>query len=126
MRDLYSNIGAALALVPAVKTAAGDGAAIDLRGYGRVAFVANTGAIAGSGDFGLKVQESDNGADFTDAPASVVDTNAPATLGADAAYKLGYRGTKRYVRLSLTKAGGTSIAAGAVAVLGDPALTPVA
>jgi hypothetical protein len=126
MRDLYSNIGAAQAIVPAVKSAAESGTAIDLKDFGRVAFVVNTGAIAGAGDFGVKVQESDTteSGDFADAVA--VDTNAPATLEASATYKLGYRGHKRYVRLALTKAGGTSIAAGAVAVLGDPANVPVA
>lgn len=128
MRDLYSNIGAVLALSPAVKTAAGVGPAIDTHGFNRVGFVVNTGAIAGSGDFGVKVQESDTttSGDFTDAPAGVVQSNAPATLAADSAYKLGYHGFKRYVRLALTTAGGTSIAAGAVAVLSDAAQRPVA
>jgi len=128
MRDLYSNIGTALALVPAVKTAAGEGPAIDTHGFNRVAFVVNTGAIAGDGDFGVKVQESDTdqSGDFTDADASVVKSNAPTTLEANSAYKLGYTGHKRYVRLALTKAGGTSIAAGAVAVLSDAQKRPVA
>jgi hypothetical protein len=128
MRDLYSNIGAVQALAPAVKTAAGDGAAIDLKGYNSVAFVVNTGAVAGDGDFGVKVQHSDTSTpgDFTDAPADQVDTNAPATLAANSAYRLGYRGHKRYVRIALTKEGGTSVAAGAVAVLGNPADAPVA
>lgn len=128
MRDLYSNIGAELALVPAVKTAAGEGPAIDTHGFNRVAIVVNTGAIAGDGDFGVKLQESDTstGGDFTDADAAHVDSNAPATLAASSAYKLGYTGHKRYVRLALTKAGGTSIAAGAVAVLSDAQKRPVA
>lgn len=128
MRDLYSNIGAVLALSPAVKTAAGVGPAIDTNGFGSVAFAVNTGAIAGAGDFGVKVQESDTttSGDFTDAPAGMVQSNAPATLAADSAYKLGYHGFKRYVRLALTTAGGTSIAAGAVAVLSDAAQRPVA
>lgn len=127
MRDLYSNIGAVLALVPAVKTAAGEGPAIDAKGFGSVAFIVNTGAIVGAGDFGVKVQESDTttSGDFTDAASAVVDTNAPATLAASSAYKLGYRGFKRYVRLALTTAGGTSIAAGAVAVLGQAQSRPV-
>lgn len=128
MRDLFSNIGAKLALAPAVASAAAAGTAIDTLGFGRLAFAVNTGAIVGSGDFGLKVQESDTdvSGDFTDAPADVVDTNAPATLAASTAYKLGYRGTKRFTRLALTKAGGTSIAIGATAVLADPASSPVA
>lgn len=128
MRDLYSNIGVVPALAAAVQAAAADGAAIDLLGFNRVAFALNTGAIAGSGDFGVKVQESDTSTsgDFADAPADVVDSDAPATLAATSAYKIGYRGHKRYVRLSLTKAGGTSIAAGAVAILGDAVSRPVA
>jgi len=120
--------GVVLALAPAVKTAAGDGVAIDTHGYGSVAFVVNTGAVAGSGDFGVKLQESDTATsgDFTDVAAEQVDSNAPSTLVASSAYKLGYRGFKRYVRVSLTMAGGTSIAAGAVAVLGDAQKRPVA
>lgn len=126
MRDLYHNLGVVLALTPAVKTAAGDGATIDLKGCNSVAFVVNTGAIAGAGDFGIKVQHSDNGTDYVDAPAGTFFSNAPATLAATSAYKLGYIGDKRYARVSLTTAGGTSIAAGAVAVLGSAADKPVA
>lgn len=127
MRDLYSNIGAALALAPAVQSAAASGTAIDTQGFGSVAFIVNTGAVAGDGDFGVKVQESDTttSGDFADADAGVVDTDAPDTLDESSTYKLGYRGFKRYVRLALTKAGGTSIAAGAIAVLGDAAQRPV-
>jgi hypothetical protein len=127
MRDLASNIGAVAALAPAVTSAAANGAAIDTLGFGSVAFILSTGAIAGDGDFGVKVQESDTdvSGDFTDAAAAVVDTSAPATLAATSAYKLGYRGHKRFVRLALTKAGGTSIAAGAVAILGNAAQRPV-
>jgi len=126
MRDLVSNIGVAQAIAPAVKSAAADGLAIDLKGFNRVAFVINTGAIVSDGDFGVKVQESDDGSAFTDADASDVQGTVPATLAATSAYKLGYIGSKRYARLGLTKAGGTSIALGAVAVLGDPAFAPVA
>lgn len=127
MRDLYSNIAATLALAPAVQAAAATGAIIDLQAVRSVAFVVNTGAIVGSGDFGVTIQESDTttGGDFADAAAAVIDTDAPATLEASTSYRLGYRGFKRYVRLSLTKAGGTSIAAGAVAVT-EPLTRPVA
>lgn len=128
MRDLYSNIGTRLAIAPAVISAAGEGPAIDTLGFGRIAFGVTTGAIVGSGDFGVKLQHSDTsvGGDFTDVPAGFTDSNTPATLVASSAYKLGYRGTKRYVRLAYTKAGGTSIALAAAAVLGDPASAPVA
>jgi len=126
MRDLVSNISPALALAPAVQSASVDGIAIDLKGCNSVAFLLNTGAIASAGAFSAKIQESDTttGGDFTDAAAAVVSSNAPATLLADSAYKLSYTGFKRYARLVLTKTGGTSIAAGAVAVRSDLADRP--
>ncbi len=126
MRDLFHNIAAVPALAPAVQSAATTGAAIDLKGANRVAILVNTGAIVSSGDFGVKLQESDTttSGDFTDVAAAQVDTDAPATLAANASYRLGYRGFKRYVRLAVTKTGGTSIAAGAVAVLTDLAERP--
>lgn len=128
MRDLYHNVGVVPALTPAVKTAAGDGAAIDLKGYGSVVFAVSTGAIVGAGDFGIKVQHSDTnvGGDFVDAPAGTFFSNAPATLVASSAYKAGYIGDKRYARIVLTYASGTSIAAGATAILGRAADKPVA
>jgi hypothetical protein len=128
LKDLYANVGVAQALAPAVQSAATEGGAIDLRDYGSVVIGVNTGAIVSAGDFGVKLQHSDTttGGDFVDAPAGVVSSNAPATLAAASAYKLKYVGSKRYVRLALTKAGGTSIALGAVAILGHPAVAPVA
>ncbi len=126
MRDLYSNIGAVQAIAPAVQAAAADGITVDLKGSKAVAFVVNTGAVVGSGDFGVVIHESDaSGSGFAAADAAFVDSNAPATLAAASTYRLGYRGSKRYVRLQLTKAGGTSIALGAVAVL-DPLDKPAA
>lgn len=128
MRDISNNIGVELALAPAVHSAAAFGPAIDLLGFESAAFAVTTGAIAGDGDFGVKVQESDTGEseDFEDAPAEHVDSTAPDTLEASSTYKLGYRGWKRHVRLALTKAGGTSIAASAVAIKGNAHLRPVA
>lgn len=128
MRDLYHNIKTVAALAPAVQSASIDGAAIDLKGANRVVFVLNTGAVVSSGDFSAKLQESDTTTpgDFTDVAATQVDSDAPATLAADSSYRLGYRGNKRYARIVLTKAGGTSIAAGAAAVLSDLRTRPEA
>ena len=75
----------------------------------------------------MKLQESDaSDSGFADVPADQFTSNAPATLAAASAYKLGYIGWKRYVRLAVSKAGGTSIALGAVAIKGDAADRPVA
>lgn len=82
-------------------------------------FILNTGAVTGAGDFGVKVQESDvSGSGYTDAAADDVISGVPATLVAASAYQMEYIGKKRFVRLSLTKAGGTSIQMGAIALIG--------
>lgn len=126
MRDLYSDIRVIPALTPAVKSAAGDGAVIDTKDANAVAFAVNTGAVVSSGDFGVKLQDSADGSTgWADVTGDLVQTDAPATLAADSTYRLGYLGYKRFVRLALTKAGGTSIAAGAVAML-RPFTRPVA
>jgi hypothetical protein len=129
MRDLYHNFGAVQAIAPAVQSANANGPAIDLAGFNSALIVLNTGAIAGAGDFAAKLQESDaadNG--FADVAAADQLGSFPATLDANTAYRVGYIGSKRkrYVRVVLTKAGGTSIAAGAVAILGNPAIAPLA
>lgn len=126
-RDLYSNIGIAAAVAPAVLTATNTSAAIDLRGYQSATVVINTGAIAGSGNFTPKLQESDaSGSGFTDVAAGDLLGVFPAALAADSAYRVGYKGNKRYLKTVLTLNSGTSIAAGAVVVLGHPELAPVA
>lgn len=124
MRDLYSNLGAVLALAPAVQAAAVTGSAIALPGKTGIIFAVSTGTIAGDGEFGLTVQESDDGVTWAEAPADHVQSDAPDELEAGAVYRLGYIGWKRQVRLSLTKAGGTSIIAGAVAIF-SPDVRPV-
>lgn len=126
-KDLYSNFAAVQALASASTSAAGDGAVIDMKGFQSALFLVNAGAITGAGDFSFKLQESDqSGSGFTDVAAADVIGAAPATMAASTAYKLGYRGKKRYIRLSVTKAGGTSIQMGAVAILGHPHIAPVA
>lgn len=121
MRDLFSNTRVVPALAPAVQAAAATGPAIDLKDVNRAEIIVTTGVNVGAGDFGVKLQESDTTTsdDFTDVAALQVNSNAPATLAAASAYHLGYRGYKRYIRLALTKAGGTSIALGAAGVLSD-------
>lgn len=128
MRDMKSNIAARVAVSPEVLSGNKTGPAIDLADCNRVAFIVSTGTVVGSGSFSVKVQESDveTGGGFADVAASVIDTDALGTLEADAAYRIGYIGYKRYVRLVVTKVSGTSIALGAVAILGDLTTSPAA
>ena len=126
-RDLYSNIGVIAAVVPAVLTATNTSAAIDVRGYNSATVVINTGAIVTAGNFTPKLQESDaSGSGFTDVVAADLIGSFPAALAADTAYRVGYKGGKRYLKTVLTLNSGTSIAASAVLVLGHPDLAPVA
>ena len=125
MRDLYSNLDAVQALASASRSAAATGATVDLQGVTCAMFLVNTGAISGDGDFGVTLQESDDGAEWANVAADQVRSDAPATLAANATYRLAYAGWQRFTRLSLTKAGGTSIQVGAVTIIA-PAERPVA
>lgn len=130
MKDTYHDMKAVQAIAPAIVSAAVAGLAVDLKGFDSAVFVINTGAIVGSGDFSMKLQESDTitEGDFADVEAVDQLGTVPATLAANAAYRVGYIGSKRkrYVRAVVTKVGGTSIALAVVAVLGHPAIAPVA
>jgi len=127
MRDIANNLGIVQAVAPAVLSATNTGDGVDLLGFNSAAVVINTGAIAGAGDFTPKLQESDAaGSGYTDVAAGDLVGTFPASLAADSVVKVGYIGTKRYVRTVLTKNSGTSIAAGAVVVKGRAASRPVA
>lgn len=127
MRDIYHHLAAVAAVPSGSKADAVNGSAIDLKGFDSALVVVNTGTISGDGDFSFKLQESDTttGGDFADVDAADVLGEAPATLAANSAYRLGYIGSKRkrYIRVAITKEGGTSIQLGAVAILGHPERT---
>lgn len=127
MRDISHNIGVKNAISPAVQSATIKGNAIDTAGFNSVAIIVNSGAIASAGDFTAKLQHSHTttDGDFVDVTAIDQTGAYPASLAADSAVKAGYIGNRRYVRVVLTKNSGTSIAAGAVAVLGHAADRPV-
>ncbi len=128
MRDTYHDTKVAASLVPAVQAATLKGGTVDTQGFGSALLVVNTGAIVGDGDYSIAMQHSDTttDGDFTNVAAADLLGGLPATLEASKVYRQGYIGKKRYVRAVITKASGTSIAAGAVFVLSDPAIAPVA
>ncbi|WP_322990410.1 hypothetical protein [Hoeflea sp.] len=128
MKDGYSGVGIFATLAPAVVTASTDGTAVDLQDFNSATLVINTGAIAGAGLYDVKLQHSDTttGGDFADVTAADLLGALPDDLAAASVYKQGYKGSKRYVRAVITKQSGTSIAAGAVVVCGEPYDAPVA
>lgn len=128
MKDIFSGLCVVASLAPAVVAATTKGTHADLRGYRSALLVINTGAIAGDGLYDVKLEESDTtvDGDFTGVQAKDLLGALPDALSASSVYKQGYVGTKRYIRAVITKQSGTSIAAGAVIVLGDAAISPVA
>jgi len=128
MKDTFHDTKVVASLVPAVQSATLKGSTVDLQGFGSALMVVNTGAIAGAGDYSLAMQESDTttDGDFADVAAANRIGAVPATLEASTVYRQAYIGKKRYVRAVIIKTDGTSIAAGAVFILGSTALAPVA
>lgn len=128
MRSLEPNISAVQMIAPAVWTGNNTAAATDLLGFESACLAINTGAIAGSGDFSIELQESDDtaGGTFTAVASEHLTGAVPSTLEADSIYRLGYIGHRRYIRTVLTRNSGTSIALGAVLIKGHPHDVPVA
>lgn len=137
MRDLMNNIHIARAISP-VATAASDAAVvseiIDMQGYDSLTFVIATGALPDAdATFAVLVQDGDNSA-LSDAAAvadeQLVGTEALAgfTFADDnEVRKIGYLGSKRYVRLTITPANNLSASlVAAVAILGHPSMVPTA
>jgi hypothetical protein len=140
MNELHSNITHKLALSPVALGATGTSAGkiIDRQGYGGVEFIVGYGAVTTTGSVVTAVlKEGDVTGTLTSvADADMLGTEALVGLAAGArtsgtgqqvTKRLGYKGTKRYVQLSLTNSGTTS--AGlmwADAVMFNPEVAPVA
>lgn len=108
------------------------GQIIDRQGFGTVEYVIATGSIADSNaTFAVLLEESDDssmsGATAV-ADADLLGTEALAGFQYDddnECRKLGYKGRKRYTRLTITPSGNASAALlSAVAILGRPANMP--
>jgi hypothetical protein len=128
MKDGISGIGVVSTLIPATQSATAKGTAVDLQGFNSASVIVNTGAIVSAGLYVMSVQESDTttDGDFTDVAAGDLLGAFPASLAASSVYKVGYKGSKRYIRAVITKTSGTSIDAGAIVVRGNPYDAPVA
>jgi hypothetical protein len=124
LRDLYSNFAVRPALVSASYAASANGIAIDVRDVKAAAIHLSVGAITGAASFSAKLQDSADGVTFADAPVPLVQSDAPGVLLASSSYRLGYLGGKRYFRVVLTLASGTSAILGATAVV-EPLVRPV-
>jgi hypothetical protein len=139
-QDLHNNVRTKMAIVP---QAMGNGTAfagniIDRKGYGSVEFDVAYGSITTTGTtVTALVKEGDATGSLTSvADGDLLGTEALVGLAAGArvagtgkevAKRIGYKGNKRYVQLTLTRGGTTSAGAiGANAILSSPEAAPVA
>ncbi|WP_193183258.1 hypothetical protein [Nisaea sediminum] len=133
-RDLYNNVKALGAISPQEigSNGAVNGAIIDTAGFESLLFSIASGAVT-DGAFTPSMTEGDE-SDLSDGTAvaagDMLGTVAGATFADtddNAVKKVGYRGNKRYVRLTLTAAGVTNGGFfAATAHLGHPRNAPVA
>ena len=136
MRDLLSNVHPVPAISPAAAIAdntPAESVTVDRQGYDSLTFLVLTGALADAdATFAVEVQHAD--ADWSGETAvpdgELVGTEALASFdfsADDRCLKIGYRGTKRFVRIVVTPSGNSGNAfVAAVALLGHPAIAPTA
>lgn len=129
-RDLYSNLSVVQSLAPASRTATANGTGVDLRGYDSAAAVIDAGLAGGtSPSFTFELQESDDNSTFTAVADADLDGTEPAvtTANDEQIHLLGYKGTKRYLRVAITAVTGTSptLLCGATVMRGHAHKRPV-
>lgn len=136
MRDLMNNIQVKRALSPVsvADNTAQVGEIVDAKGYDSLTYLIAIGSVADADATFTVLLEHGEESDMSDAAAvpddQLVGTEALAGLqfGDDnECRKLGYAGSKRYTRLTITPANNASAALlAAVAVLGHPDAAPTA
>jgi len=124
MQDLSNNINPAVSIINAVKTAAGNGTGVDLQGYEQATVLVAVGAegdtLSSSVYFEVSLEHSDDDSTYTDvAQADIIDGTIASggiflkldgTAGgnpdsAGGIFRVGYRGSKRYIRVVIAKTG---------------------
>lgn len=134
MKDLHNTLKRTNVISPISQAgnAAMVGAIIDRQGYESLEFTITLGTITTAGTAYTALLEESDAANMagsnavadadligTEALASFVDSEVNTTKG------LGYKGNKRYVRLTVTPAGNTGASTmGAVAIQGSGAIKP--
>lgn len=133
MRDMMSNIDPKRAISPVsvADNTAQVSQIIDMQGSDALTFVILTGSLADAdATFTVLVQHGDasNLSDAADVPdEQLIGTEALASFtfaADDVVRKIGYRGGRRYVRLTITPAANASAALLAAVAILQPTLQP--
>lgn len=129
MRDLYNDIGLVQSLAPAARIASANGTGVDLKDYEGAVVLFEVGART-DGTHTFEVQDSADNVTFAAVADSFLQGTEPVVAAAGDAnkvYKIGYLGSKRYLRAAVTVAGATTGAVyGANVIRGHAATKPVA
>jgi len=135
-RTVYSHVRAKASLTISTRTAAANGTAVDrqLSGasgtnewYGSAMLLVHTGAIT-DGTHAITLEVSDDNSSWATQTAGTAALTAAAFTFAsdDQVRKIGYTGTKRYLRAVTTPSGTTTGGVyGATILLGFPTVLPV-
>lgn len=136
MKDLMNNIDAKRVISPVsvADNTAQVGQIIDRRGFNSLTYLIATGSLADADATFTVLLEEGDAANMSDAAAvadaDLIGTEALASFvfsDDDKVRKLGYKGNKRYTRLTITPAANASAGLiSAMAVLGHPQLAPTA
>lgn len=125
-RDLKSNVDVVTSIDPAAITATATGTGVDLRGYDSAMMVFHPGTVT-DGTHTPTMEESDTlGSGYT--TVATVDLQGTlAVLATDTIQRVGYIGSKRYIRAISTVSGTTTGGVyGVTVVRGNPHQTPLA
>lgn len=109
MYDAKNSFDLPISLAPAARTASANGTGVDIANCDRVALVVIAGART-DGSHAFTVEESADNSTFSAVAAGDLDGSLPtvAGTGANAVYRIGYKGTKRYLRAVATVTGATT------------------
>lgn len=127
MKDLKNSQDLATSLAPAaLRTTSGNGTGVDLAGFNGAIVAFIVGAIT-DGTHTPSVEESDASGSGYAAVAAADLIGTLAALAANTNQRVGYKGTKRYVRAVVTVTGSPSTGGyySAVVVRGAPQKNPV-
>ena len=120
LRDIRNNVDELHSLEPAVRpTGTYNGAGVDLQNFHSAMMVVYFGAYT-NGTHTPSFEHSDDNSSFAAIPAAELDgsfTAVASAAGANTVQRVGYRGSKRYVRAVMTVASGAAGAASCAMVL---------
>lgn len=134
MKDMHNNISIVNVITPQAVGTTGIGGGklsgiIDRQGFGSFEFAYQSGASASVADTIVPVvyEAAATGDSFTSvANADLLGTESAITLTAAGVKRVGYAGSKRYLKLRLYGVGTATAIVGAVGILGNPDIAPVA